>query len=826
MKHLRTVGFLLAAVCVGLAIGPPRAAAAGALDLNRASLEEIKKLPIPEEDAETIWSYREYHAYFSSVYDLRKLPGFTQEELDRLKPLVKVVPVLVEDEELQRVNEIYYRIRQWEAEEGGGEALVDYWIDLAKDPVNVNTASYQDIANLQSISPPDAAAIYNYTRSNRLDTQSALRNVPGLTYWGYYNARNFVRYKDPAEEAGLRGSYQFRITNSPTVFDVSDCLKEDRNPGTGMYDSWWDRLKLDDAGPIYQHKVRMRWGRDIRAGALVYSGLGAGDEYDATKFHVTVRDKTWGPIHFDNTIIGNYAVAFGQGLVMQNTDFLRSRNSGYGWEKRYIGILGDITQTQEFQLTGGATEFSVGNTKSILFYSDDWKDAVLNPDGTANQYIVMSPRIENDDLAAGGLRPMRDVLHERTYGGNARYMFGTGTWIGLSGYESRYNKYFKAAYDPNATIDVSWMVPDDDEDKLVTADGEYFSSYTSPGKFRRVYGTEFQWVYKNVVFAGEYAGLDKDGDLFDFSKDANALVLNGYATYANLDLLAIYRDYDLDFDNPYDRGFAEYKRYKSTVLEDQFYLSDPLYGLLYENSFAPQAERGLYLSSRYRYTNRLTPAVEYDVWERQSDGADYSRLVLKMRFQPIYNIVMNLRQKWQGRLTSDWITPQEYDQVETRYDLEYRLSKFDEVGFLVSRAWIRWPPRPRLSDNVDDDGGHPSLGNAASPSYALSGTYTHNFSDWLKLTGAFTYYDGFLWVFEDGEFTVADGKALRYFVSISDRVSDHLSLRLRWSNDHAYPLTYVDARQYNTNPSGSPDVDAWYARTDQGAFKLQMDYSW
>ncbi len=64
---------------------------------------------------------------------------------------------------------------------------------------------------------------------------------------------------------------------------------------------------------------------------------------------------------------------------MQNTDFFKPRNSGYGWDKRYIGIMGDVSQTQEFQLHGVATEFDVGNVRSILFYSDDKKDAVLNP---------------------------------------------------------------------------------------------------------------------------------------------------------------------------------------------------------------------------------------------------------------------------------------------------------------------------------------------------------------------------------------------------------------------------------------------------------------
>jgi DNA uptake protein ComE-like DNA-binding protein len=826
MRHRRATWLLMLLFCLTMAVGASTARGATPLDLNRATFGEIKKLPISATDAETIWWYREYHAYFQSVYDLRTLPGITQETLDKLKPLVKIVPVPIEDEELQRVNEIYFRVRQWEAEEGASEALVDQWIDLAKDPIDINAASYEQLANLQNVSPPDAAAIYNYTRVNRIDTRSALRNVPGLTYWGYYNARNFVRYEESGVEAGFRGSYQYRVYSGTASFDAGPLLREDRDPASPGYDSWYDRLGLADAQPIQQHKLRLRWGRDIRAGLLTFQGYGADDSLDALKFHVTVKDKTIGPVKLENTILGNYQVAFGQGLVMQNTDFYRPRNSGYGWEKRYIGILGDITQTQEFQLTGIATEASAGNVRGIFFYSDDWKDAVLNPDGTVNQYIIMTPRIQNDDLEAGGLRAMRDVLHERTYGGNLKYVFGPGQWIGIEGYESRYNKFFKSSYEPSDAIDVSWMIPDSDEDHITATDSEYFASYTSPGKFRRIYGTEFQWVFDNVSLAGEFAGLDSDGKLFDFSGDPKAFLLNGYASYSNLDLLAIYRDYDVGYDNPYNRAFSEYKSYKGTLLEDEYYLADPIYGLLFDNAVTPQAERGIYLSSRYRYSYRLTPSFEYDVWERQADGAEYERLVLRLRYQPIYNIVMTLRQKWQGRMVGNWLTPISYDQTETRFDMSYRLSEFDEVGFLLSRAWIAWPPRPRLSDNVVDDGGHPDIGSAAVPSYALGGDYTHNFSDWLRLTGGITYYDGFLWAFEDGEFAVMDGKAFRWWLSISDRVSERLALRLKWANSQSFPISYVDAREYNTNPPGNPDPDGWYVRDDTNAFRLQLDYSW
>ncbi|MBD3367591.1 MAG: hypothetical protein GF405_05400 [Candidatus Eisenbacteria bacterium] len=825
MRRVGTLGLLAVLIGFGLA-GALDATAAEQLDLNRATLDEIMELPISEEAARAIWHYREFRAYFESVYEVRALDDLTAEEFERIKPLVLIEPVPIEDEELQRVNEIYYRIRGWEAEEGANEALVDHWIDLAKDPFNVNTASYYQLANLQNVSPPDAAAIYRYTRRNQIDYRTALRRVPGLTYWGYYNARNFVRYEEPEETTGFRGSYQFR-SYEPSLFDESEILREDRNESYDGYDSWWDRLDLENAPPSFQHKLRLRYGKTMRAGALVYSGFGSDTDFDATKAHVSFQDQSLGPVDFDSIILGNYSVAFGQGLVMQNTDYFRPRNTGYGWNTRYTGILGDISPTQEFQLNGAAAEFEVGPVRSILFYSDDWKDAVLNPDGSANQYIVMTPRIENSDLEAGGLRPMRDVLHEQTLGGNVKYVFGPGTWVGLSGYEARYNKYFKAAYDPEGTNDVSWMVPDGDEDHLVAMDSEYFSSYTSPGKFRRVYGSEFQWVHENMVIAGEYAGLDADGKLSQFDDDPKALVVTGYAQYSNLNLLGVYRDYDLGFENPYCRGFSEYARFKGTVLEDPFYVADPIYSLLHANSFMPQAERGLYLNSRYRFSHRLTPSFEYDVWERKADGSDYSRLVLKLRFQPIYNIIMNLRHKWQGRLVSNSLSPMVYDQVETRFRIEYRLSAYDEVEFLFSRSWIKWPPRSRLTDNFEADGGNPPYGNAGSPSYALGGTVTHNFSDYLKLTASAVYYDGFLWNFEDGQFEVMDGEAFRYWISISDRISDHLALRVRWTNNTGIPLTYVDAREYNENdPPANPEPDAWYVRDDGSMFRVQLDYSW
>ena len=57
-------------------------------------------------------------------------------------------------------------------------------------------------------------------------------------------------------------------------------------------------------------------------------------------------------------------------------------------------------------------------------------------------------------------------------------------------------------------------------------------------------------------------------------------------------------DYDLGFDNPYQKSFSEYQRYKSSIFEDEWWLEDPIYTYLYKFNPQPQAEKGTYIESR------------------------------------------------------------------------------------------------------------------------------------------------------------------------------------------------------------------------------------
>ena len=100
----------LAAIIVFLCM--PVAASEEKIDLNRATLDEIMSLPIPQEVAESIYEHIYFESYLGSVYELRDIPGMTQELFNTIRPLVRVQAMYEDDPQIQRVNMMYSRLDQ------------------------------------------------------------------------------------------------------------------------------------------------------------------------------------------------------------------------------------------------------------------------------------------------------------------------------------------------------------------------------------------------------------------------------------------------------------------------------------------------------------------------------------------------------------------------------------------------------------------------------------------------------------------------------------------------------------------------------------------
>jgi len=829
---------LLAILIAGAVAVPPVAAqgeapgpaitAAGKLDLNRASLEEILALPIPPDVARAIHDYRTYVRYFSSIYDLRDVAGVTPQILARLKPLVVTLPPPEQDQAIQRLSASYRQARRYLGQEGASEGLVDEYLDMLVDPVDVNDLDLFDLMSFQNVSPVDATNILQAReRLGRIESDRQLRRSEGVRYYAYRNLRDFVVY-DRADLLGdrVRANYQLRY------YDTPHYVGDDEVVNATVID-------LPLGNPSMTHKLRLDLTRDVKAGALTHRNLGEKHWDETVKGFASVSNKDLGPFHLKNLTVGNFRVALGQGLLMDNTDFLQFRKTGFGWNKRPLGIRGDLSRSQEYALRGLGLEGRIGNLHVTLFGSNDEKDVILNPDGSANRMLVMNPRPQESALAnrytVSGDRTglTRNGLEENLLGGNLKYLLGPGTFVGVTALEMRYDRGFNP--------DIETLVAPDNLDLVEARDSEIRQAYRSifddpvagvrrTYKYRRLYGAEFQTVVRNVALQGEYGWLQDPRHSFGHGPNPDAFIINGFAQWDNLHILGIYRDYDVGFDNPYQRSFSNDRRYEMTLLDSPFRLEDNLYGWLAVENPQPKSERGMFFDLRYRISRQLTlTGLQYDQWERKSDGADLMRATIKAEYQPIFNLRFRTRYRYSSRSEAMPTDVRRYDGWEARWQLIALLSNYNRLQLTYMTSNVNFSPRPRLSYPAAPGTGASAVAQAASPAHFFEVRYDHNVTPWLQLTLASTVYDGFLWNFEGNEFVLLDDTAFRNWFKIESRISPRMLLQLKVTRDHGLPGTYVDVRAFGAQPDpgqpGSADPDANYVPRDDTFVRLQVDYS-
>jgi hypothetical protein len=329
-------------------------------------------------------------------------------------------------------------------------------------------------------------------------------------------------------------------------------------------------------------------------------------------------------------------------------------------------------------------------------------------------------------------------------------------------------------------------------------------------------------VYQNVALQGEYAKLDsnpKNGIGGLLSDAPEAFLVNAYVQYADFNVLALYRDYDLGFDNPYARGFSQDSRYEQTLVDAPFRLTEPLLSDL--ELYTPQMkpEQGFFLTTRYRVSRTLTiNGLEYDTWKRQSDGQEQQRYTARLEYAPIFPLRFRLRQRFSSRSEQGIEDVRKFRSWDTRLEVRVRLSGFDELRMLYSTTNVEFASRPRLSEipvdptpNDTSDNGEP-YGQAASPAQALQVALVHNVNDDLMFQISSQVYQGFLWNFEDNEFVLLDNTGFRNWIMVRSRLGDRLMLRAKLTTDRYQPKT-------NVTRIATED------RGGENSFRLQLDYT-
>lgn len=828
------------------------------LDLNAATRAEVDALPITSEQANAIWERLVYEGPLKHLYELSELSQIDATTLQKLRTLVRIDPPRPGDDRLDKIEDAYYRIENLGTEEGTNVGLVDEWIDRMLEPMNVNDASLDELMDLQNVSPADAVAIFNQVKlQGGIRGSRDLRAVPGLSSWGYRNARNYLSYDPRVIKRELHGAYTFRAYDTPFFADEELAI---------------DPTLLIDPTPDVSHKLRINYTQDYKAGILWHRSLGektqywdvAGSQLPQFKWFAGVEKTKIGSFKLDRVYAGNYQISLGQGVAMESGDYFNPRYSGFGFDKRLTGIAPDLSRSREFTLKGVAVEASFGKWKAVAFESSQLKDAILNPDGSMNRLITLVPRDDRDiyptmqKLANGdtvrvpsfeGNQSMLDAVREVALGGELLYRPFIGTSVGVIATEIAYDRPIHPdlgkAYQVDAitragldtVVNIYSVIDPQERDEIAdnVINSEILNGYHSDVDgsiwgdargIRRTFGIDLLQVINNYTFQFEYAELEKTGGVLRIGDDPHGLVGSAHAQWNSFTLLGVYRDYSIDYDNPYSRSFANYARYNGTTYEDEFYLATESFAQLERNSSSPQAERGVYFEGRYQMSRPILFVGEIDNWTRVADQADYFRWVGKFTYRPVWPIQLRLRQKLQGRWNSNPTQPAGFQTYENRVNLEYRLSRFDELEIMYSSGYTSFTPRPRLIGDPDPTGESPLDAQRASPQEAVGIELTHNFSPSLKFKSAWLMYDGFLWNFEDTEFVVVDGRSTRWWVSLTNRFSNSLTARFKVTGDSPTTKTFVQARDGNAYPDpvegrsfGGDNVvkRSW-------SFRVQLDY--
>jgi hypothetical protein len=755
-----------------------------------------------------------------------EVDGMTAYVLETLKPLVATLPPTAVDASIARLSASFRQVQNFLGEEGASEGLADEYLDRLRNPEDINDLDLYDLMSYQNVSPVDAAAIIRARdQLGRIEDIRQLRGIDGLRRFTVRSLRDFVVY-EPSQIAAaeLTGYYQSRFWETP----FSDSDDELGNFASGRPRGRYSVNEVSQFQPGWLTKVRLNHTSGLQGGLLTAREFGESDWNETVKAYVGLTNRRSGNFRLKSLVFGNFRVAYGLGLVMDNTDFLKYRKTGYSFDTRPLGVFGDLSRSYEYDLNGVAAEGAWGPVQLSVFASGGDKDGILNPDGTINRYVVMQPRPDADWLAdrtvagaATGLR--RDAFHENMLGGNLKVMVAPGTYLGVSGYEARYDRGFRA--------DETTLITD--ASLLEARDSEIWNGYTSvytdendeiqTHKFRRVLGAEAQAVYANMALQGEYAFLQNPRNSLFHKDNPDAYVVNAYSQWDNLHLLAIWRDYDIGFDNPYARAFSNDSRYEMTLLDSPFRLNDDLYTWLETGTPQPKAEKGLFLDMRYRLSrNLILSGLQYDQWTRKADGADLMRYTIKGEYQPFFNLRLRVRHRYSSRSEMDPADVRKFRNWETRWQSIFLLSDNNRLGFMYMTSNVMFPPRARLSGTAGAGVGDPSVGTAGMPAHAFEVRYEHNLSPGLQISFASSVYDGFLWNFEGNEFVLLDGNGFRNWMQIESRVSDRLLCQLKITRDHNLPRD-IDVRIFG-DPFGN-EPDALRVPDNETTVRLQMDYT-
>ena len=192
------------------------------INLNSATLEELQILELTDDQIACILDYRSRSGYIHNIYDLLNISEISIRDIHVIRNAVTVdIPqASTFEKDMARAS---YKMGRWISNEGSTEGLSEVWLDRFIEPQNINNMNYDDLMALPNLSPVDVTAVLKQKDRGYIKGTWELKNSPGISYWGYKNLVDFIRFTDkPVDESGFHVRFNSLVSTVTITSNPDD----------------------------------------------------------------------------------------------------------------------------------------------------------------------------------------------------------------------------------------------------------------------------------------------------------------------------------------------------------------------------------------------------------------------------------------------------------------------------------------------------------------------------------------------------------------------------------------------------------------------------
>ena len=567
-------------------------------------------------------------------------------------------------------------IQDIEDEKIGYEDLdTDELEDFRRNPLDLNTVDRTDLMKLPLLTPPVIINIIRErVRRGGFRSVEDLKDVPGMTKEMFRAISPFVTVYVAEELERLRGEMRITHRLSRPFTD-----KQREYPVIFHHPEYiFSRLRFfySDNVEVSFTAERDAWSREIN--------------WENFKRYYLVNNYFYGKnfLGFNSFIMGSFKLNFGRGLVLGS---LSKTISAFSKLKKGVEPYRPSNKNAGFY--GIALQKSRPSYTYALWFSDKWKTAKLNPDGSAKSNYTS---VSFTGSSSENFNNLNNLL-ERNYG---FYFFTTlGNYnFHIEGYKERFSRDI-IPVEPEDTSDWTeedWVEWDEEDIKYI--------KYKFSGNRQNCIGFGIDTTFGNGTFFLDWASSfhDKYTSNIDTTKESekgSAFQIASLYNFSYTSFLFGFHRFDSDYynwhvsgDNPYEKFFMEVKTQTKKLklrISGEFYKEvNPIKEINTKRFYKT------YFQTEYPISEKLKALFQYQIQNEDEkmkwwDTSYYTQIYErwnKMRFRLTWAPSSDLRIRWKYEVSEsiyyhiDEYTPFNYWQYSTaETELKYRFSKAFQV---------------------------------------------------------------------------------------------------------------------------------------------------